>query len=210
MSWQSLVTSKTTNLRGENEAKTLLYDGSMALREKCWCRIFDQHMVINTMRFLEKGARHSWSNSFTINTRKSFVNVRRSLINSKKDEFIGKKSKKLYSFYYIVQKAKQQCYPGKNACRITEIKLQALLNRTAQHFILYLEDVQATLKLKESPGILIQTFTRMHLFHELLLPIQLICISSNKINWNTPLPWSFATICGSGLFRKPRTLIMRK
>ncbi|XP_073951828.1 uncharacterized protein [Choristoneura fumiferana] len=151
---------KTTHLRSENEAESLIYAGQMALREKG--NVDAAHVVKDVMSSPTRGYkyRQAFRKSHTPEKRNTQLTPTEALsmfveasLTRKQYEIIRESSKKLYPCYSILKKEKQACYPDVGAYRVTEtcaeITLQALLDHTAQRLILYLEEVLKKLTTEE-------------------------------------------------------------
>lgn len=123
-------------------------------------------------------------------------------------EILQKANKDVYPCYTYLQKAKQACYPVKYVGeRFGEVKLQDLVNHTAERLCKYLEPVLETLNTQNKLFLLIykwgcdgsnqaqykQKFEDEkdcdhNLFMSSLVPLRLM--QGNKIIWQNPVPSS--------------------
>lgn len=128
-------------------------------------------------------------------------------------EIIRSASKKLYPSYSILQKAKSDCYPPKDAYEVTEtcaqINLQDLLNHTATRLLTYLQDVLSDLKSDECNSLELickwgcdgsqqaqfkqkmeNDATDSNIFQSSFVPLRLVCGTTKKTLWQCPTPSS--------------------
>lgn len=130
-------------------------------------------------------------------------------------EIIRNSNKRLYPCYNLIKKAKTECYPNKDAYRVTETcaetKLENLLEHTARRLILYLgNDILDTLTDLERKNLVMickwgcdgsqqiqykQKFENdassdSNLFQSSFVPLELLCESTNKVVWQNPTPSS--------------------
>lgn len=132
-------------------------------------------------------------------------------LSRKQYEIIRSTQKKLFPCYSLLQKAKVECYPDKEAYLVNEtcaeVKLQNLLDHTATRLIMHLEEV---LKLGRNDAFVLickwgcdgaqqvqykQRFgsdadSDANLFQSSFVPLQLKCSRSNEVIWQNPTPSS--------------------
>ncbi|KAL4707718.1 hypothetical protein ACJJTC_014899 [Scirpophaga incertulas] len=151
---------KTSHLRNEYKAETLLYAGQMTLREKG--NVDSAYVIKDVMSSPTRGHkyREAFRKSATPEAKIKQLSPTEALsmfveasLTRKQYEIIRESAKKLYPCYSILQKAKQDCYPNIESYRVTEtcaeIKLQALLDHTTQRLLLFLRDVLNTITVTE-------------------------------------------------------------
>lgn len=130
-------------------------------------------------------------------------------------EIVRNTNKKFFPCYSLLQKAKQECYPPPESCRVTstyaEIDLQPLIDHTVRRLSIYLEEVLTTLKEQERESLKLitkwgcdgshqsqfkQKFANdadsdANLFQSSFVPLRLVsgCVGENLI-WENPTPSS--------------------
>nr|XP_034184029.1 uncharacterized protein LOC117606105 [Osmia lignaria] len=122
--------------------------------------------------------------------------------------------KKLFPCYSLLQKAKKDCYPVREAYIVTEnhaeVNLQDVLNHTATRLLLYLKEVVNNLSDSDTSSLqliskwgcdgsqqtqykqrfLISTGSDSHIFQSSFVPLQLISSTTKKVIWQNPTPSS--------------------
>lgn len=115
----------------------------------------------------------------------------------------------LFPPYYLVQKAKEQCYPPEDAILVTdttaEVNLQDLVDLTAKRLcesqsekiedgkykqlrLIYKWGCDGSSAQSKYKQILTEGFSDEHLFSLNLVPIRLVCERSESIVWQNPRP----------------------
>jgi hypothetical protein len=129
-------------------------------------------------------------------------------------EMIRNTQKQIYPCYSSLQSAKIDCYPDKEAYRVTEtcaeVELQNLLDHTVTRLLTYLEEIVQNLSNEESNSLLLlckwgcdgsqqtqykQKFQNdcnsdSNIFQSSFVPLQLICQLNKKLIWQNPTPSS--------------------
>lgn len=130
-------------------------------------------------------------------------------------EIIRKTNMKFFPCYSILQKAKKQCYPPPEACRVTsngaEADLQSLMDITTRRLSDYLEDVLITIKEQERKSLKLickwgcdgskQDLYKQkqdnvedldsNIFQSCFVPLRLVCgEKKERIIWENPTPSS--------------------
>lgn len=135
-------------------------------------------------------------------------------LNRNQYEVIRRSSKNLYPCYSILQEAKKECYPVKEAFTITdtcaEVNLQSLMDHTVQRLMLYLEDVIEVLSDEEKQRMMLiskwgsdgsqqskfkQKFENdsgsdANIFQSSFVPLQLVSMpetANEKVIWKNPV-----------------------
>lgn len=130
-------------------------------------------------------------------------------------EIIRSTNKKFFPCYSLLQKAKQECYPAPEDCKVTsttaESNLQALVDLTARRLSTYLEDVLLTLTEEERQGLKLickwgcdgsqqsrykqkmenDADSDANIFQSCFVPVRLVCGKDDqKVIWQNPKPSS--------------------
>ncbi|XP_050534417.1 uncharacterized protein LOC126901738 [Daktulosphaira vitifoliae] len=139
-------------------------------------------------------------------------------------EIIRNTNKAFYPPYYLLLKAKQECFPPKECLRVTstcaESSLQSLIDNTIKRLSIFLEEVLLTLNEEERNSLNIickwgcdgsrqakykQKFdddmeSDANLFLSSFVPLQVVCGNNNKVKWQNPTP-PFPRFCRPIRFR---------
>lgn len=130
-------------------------------------------------------------------------------------EIVRNTNKKFFPCYTLLQKAKQECYPPPESCRVTssyaETDLQPLVDHTVGRLSIFLEEVLTTLKTQERESLKLfskwgcdgsqqsqfkQKFTNdadsdANIFQSCFVPLRLVSGSEGeKLVWENPTPSS--------------------
>lgn len=209
---------KTKPLREVNTAEELLYAGQMNLRKSG--NLEGAKVVADITKTPTRGAKYRKAFKVAERLRRQLTPVQalalfiEANLSRKQYEIIRNSDKKLYPCYTLIQRAKQECYPIREAYHVTattaEVRLQSLLNHTAQRLLLYLEDVLETFNIQNIASLELvykwgcdgsqqsqykQKFENIcdsdvNIFQSSLVPLQLVCCSNNRVIWQNPTPSS--------------------
>lgn len=130
-------------------------------------------------------------------------------------EIVRNTNKKFFPCYTLLQKAKQECYPPAESCRVTstyaETDLQPLVDHTVRRLSIFLEEVLTTLKEQERESLKLiskwgcdgsqqsqfkQKFVNdadsdANIFQSSFVPLRLVsCCEGEKLVWENPTPSS--------------------
>lgn len=210
---------RTEIVRSDVSTDELVYATQMKLRETGKHDAARVVKDINTSPTRGKKYMKHYKNSSTP-TRKQLTPTKAlsifidASLSRKQYEIIRTSDPKLYPCYSLLQKSKKECYPVKEAYRVTEscaeVSLQELLNHTSQRLVLYLDDVLNTITTEEKASLELiykwgcdgsqqteykQKFENSsncdaYIFQSSLVPLQLTCRSNKKVIWQNPTPSS--------------------
>lgn len=213
---------KTEELRKEHSVSELTFAAQMSLRAggNSNASTVIRNMVSSSDKVFESQAENSRRQKIkdiqplTVEQSLSvFINAN---LTRKQYNIIRNASPKVYPCYSLLQKAKEKCYPKKDAYRVTEscseIKLQDILDHTATRLCEYLDEVLESIPMQERTNLELiskwgcdgsqqHTFKQKfedstgndaYIFQSSFVPIRLCANMGDqkKIIWQNPVPSS--------------------